>query len=347
MGKRATSPCALRLTAWTVAVGALAGVVSAAQVPPTVVAQQGTESPAVTPGTAPIEVEPPAVWAAPTTLDRSGRIMAAVLVNGRGPFRFVVDTGASRSALAPHVAAELGLAPDPDHMVSLRGVTGVEEVPSVLVEELRAGDLVMERQRLPLLRPSVFADADGILGTEGLEEMCLQVMFAWNEVEIHRGRCPRSRFKWLHVRAAMRDNRLITVRARLGGQRITAIVDTGAESSLGNLALLNSLESGPQALRPAKQAIVTGATEHSVPGRVVVAPTISLGDMNITNLSVIFGDFEAFRIWQLEDTPALLLGMDVLGTVDGIKIDYRRQQIHILASGAGSAADAASRVEAR
>lgn len=273
--------------------------------------------------------------------------MAPVLVNGRGPFRFVVDTGASRSALAPHVAAELGLVADPDHMVSLRGVTGVEQVPSVLVDEVRAGDLVMERQRLPLLRPSVFADADGILGTEGLEEMCLQVMFARDEVEIHHRRCPRSRLKWLHVRAAMRENRLITVRARFGGKQITAIVDTGAESSLGNLALLNALDSGPQALRPAERATVTGATAHAVPGSVFVAPTISLGDMDITNLSVTFGDFEAFRIWQLEDTPALLLGMDVLGTVDGIKIDYRRQRIYILASGAGSASDAASRLGAR
>lgn len=322
-------------------------VVIVAPVPPTVAAQPVAESPADTSGAALVEAEPPAVWAARTTLDRVGRIMAPVFVNGRGPFRFVVDTGASRSALAPHVAAELGLVADPDHMVSLRGVTGVEQVPSVLVDEVRAGDLVMERQRLPLLRPSVFADADGILGTEGLEDMCLQVMFARDEVEIHHRRCPRSRLKWLQVRTTMQDKRLITVRARLGGKRITAIVDTGAESSLGNLALLNSLESGSRALRPAKQATVTGATAHWVPGSVVVAPAISLGDMNITNLSVTFGDFEAFRIWQLEDTPALLLGMDVLGTVDGIKIDYRRQQIHILASGAGSAVGAASRIEGR
>lgn len=293
------------------------------------------------------DVEPEAVWAAPTSLDRVGRIMAPVFVNGHGPFKFVVDTGASRSALAPNVAAELGLAADPDHMVSLRGVTGVEEVPSVLVEEVRAGDLVLKRQWLPLVRPSVFADADGILGTEGLESMCLQVLFAHDQVEIHDQRCPRSRLQWLKLRTKIRKNRLITVGARLGGQRITAIVDTGAERSLGNLALLRSLESEGLAMRTEERATVTGATTHSIPGSVLLAPTISFGDVNITNLQVVFGDFEAFRIWHLEDMPALLLGMDVLGTVDGIKIDYRRQQIHILTSGAGSAAGAASRIEGR
>jgi len=31
------------------------------------------------------------------------------MVNGKGPFRFVIDTGASRSTLAPHLAKALNL----------------------------------------------------------------------------------------------------------------------------------------------------------------------------------------------------------------------------------------------
>jgi len=38
------------------------------------------------------------VYVAPTRPDRIGRIMAPVMINGRGPYAFIVDTGASRSA---------------------------------------------------------------------------------------------------------------------------------------------------------------------------------------------------------------------------------------------------------
>ncbi len=53
--------------------------------------------------------DPEPLFAAPTRLDRIGRVMTHVMVNGKGPFRFVIDTGASRSTLAPHLARSLGL----------------------------------------------------------------------------------------------------------------------------------------------------------------------------------------------------------------------------------------------
>src|SRR5215510_12559928 len=63
------------------------------------------------------------LFAAPTRLDRIGRVMTAVMVNGKGPFRFVIDTGASRSTLSPHLAKALGLS-TPGRNVILNGVTG-------------------------------------------------------------------------------------------------------------------------------------------------------------------------------------------------------------------------------
>ena len=45
-------------------------------------------------------------FVAPTRRDRIGRIWAPVLINGQGPFRLVLDTGASHSALTPRLAAD-------------------------------------------------------------------------------------------------------------------------------------------------------------------------------------------------------------------------------------------------
>ena len=65
--------------------------------------------------------------------------MTHVMVNGKGPFRFVIDTGASRSTLAPHLARALGLEKTAGRNVMLNGVTGVAEVPTVVVDSLEIG----------------------------------------------------------------------------------------------------------------------------------------------------------------------------------------------------------------
>jgi predicted aspartyl protease len=62
-------------------------------------------------------------YVAPTTRDRIGRIWAPVLINGQGPYRLVLDTGASRSAITERVASKLDL-PVYKDSVRLRGVTG-------------------------------------------------------------------------------------------------------------------------------------------------------------------------------------------------------------------------------
>ena len=56
----------------------------------------------IAPPTAPTVPEDPTLFASPTTRDHIGRIVVPVKINGRGPFRFIVDTGASDSTVSPH-----------------------------------------------------------------------------------------------------------------------------------------------------------------------------------------------------------------------------------------------------
>ncbi len=54
-----------------------------------------------------LPAEPEPLFATPTRLDRAGRIVAPVYINGLGPFRLVVDTGASHSTVSPELAQKL------------------------------------------------------------------------------------------------------------------------------------------------------------------------------------------------------------------------------------------------
>ena len=101
-------------------------------------------------------------YVAPTTRDRIGRIWAPVLINGKGPYRLVLDTGASRSAVIQRVVDDAGL-PLRARPVRLRGVTGAASVPAVLADTLEFGELVIEKATLPVVA-DVFGGADGVLG---------------------------------------------------------------------------------------------------------------------------------------------------------------------------------------
>jgi len=267
---------------------------------------------------------------APVASDHAGRVLAPVLVNGQGPFRFIVDTGASRSVIAPRLAKALGLVPDPAQPIVLQGVTGTMPVPAIAIRELRAGDTVLRNLRAPVIDSTVFADADGILGVDGFANMCLSVDFEADQVTITRKGCPRRGRGWAQARGRLIFGQLLVVAARIGEIPVRAIIDTGAERSLGNPALLHGLQSRVRRGEPPRPAEVVGATEHRVDGLLVESPEVRLGTIRIGNLTVAFGDLSVFGSWGFTAEPAIVLGMDILGTAAAFQIDYRRGELAVL-----------------
>lgn len=288
------------------------------------------------PGTvpAPAAVTEPAaeiIYAQPTTFDRVGRVLAPVMVNGQGPFRFILDTGANRSVLSPRVAQLLGLTPSAETSINVHGITGSAVLPAVEIDELRAGNLTVVRgKRMPVLPETVLADADGILGVEGLSNSRIDVDFAEGTVIITRSRGTPAGKGVLTVPASLRHRGLLVADGRVGRVRIKAIIDTGAERTLGNAALRSALELEPSRTQGYGLATVHGATPALGEGTSLRAPTIFLGETELENLEVTFGDLYVFKLWGLEEQPALLIGMDLLGTVQRLVIDYRRRELQIL-----------------
>ncbi|MEO8019498.1 MAG: retroviral-like aspartic protease family protein [Pseudomonadota bacterium] len=283
---------------------------------------------------APAEIKPEDfVYVAATTADRIGRVMAPVYVNGTGPFAFVVDTGASSSVMSPRLVSRLNLVADPKRAKLLRGITGSEVVSTVAVQKITAGEITLPQLEIPVVEARVFADADGIFGADAFARGCLYVNFAKSQVSILRTSCPRVDANWEVVHARLRFGGLAMVKARVGGVSVTAIIDTGAERSLGNQALLTALGLQAQAQDPASRRQIFAATADEVFGNIVATSTLRIGHSDIDNLRVVFGDFDVFRMWDVENAPAIVLGMDVLGTARAMMIDYRREEVRLLPPG--------------
>ncbi len=284
------------------------------------------------------------LFASPTRVDRIGRIVAPVFINGQGPFRLVVDTGASHSTLSPQLARKLGLDPQTAERILLNGVTGAAEVPVVDLAIIRAGELVIQNARAPVVYSSIMAGAEGILGVAGLRRERIYVDFTRDVIEIARadhgpnlktGTSPNQRLNlsgFFKVPGRLVSGGLLAVDARIGGVATLAIIDTGAERTLGNPALQEALRrrAKQQSVRATK---VYGTTEDVSIGQIELAPPMVLGDLKVSEVGVVYGDFHIFKVWDLEARPAVLLGMDVLGTVSALVIDYRRRELYLRTSG--------------
>ena len=270
------------------------------------------------------------LYAAPTRPDRVGRMLAAVEVNGSGPYRFIIDLGANRSVLSSRLATLLGLATASIDTVEVHGVTGSAVVPMAVVDELRVGSIVLVDQQMPVLAGAVFADADGILGIDGLQQSRIELDFRHDRVKIGLSDPRSAPHGYLTVPARMINEGLLLVAGRVGHVNTHVIIDTGAEYTIGNMQLQQALLSVNRK-GDRRDSVVSGATPGTANGVTHATPSITIGEARLRNIPVTFSDLYIFSLWGLADEPALIVGMDVLGTVQKFVVDYGRREFQIKA----------------
>jgi Aspartyl protease len=272
-------------------------------------------------------------YVSPTRRDQIGRIWAPVVINGRGPFRLVLDTGASHSAITALVALALGIPTDQSPPVILRGVTGSATVPTIRVDSLSIGDLSVDQAVLPIV-PDALGGAEGVLGSEGLLGKRVFIDFRHDQIDIAFSKNERSGRGFVSVPFHSVRGTLVVVDAVVGGVRTKAIIDTGGQATIANLALKDALNHNRSLMHGRIDEIV-GATKDVQKGELMNTPAIELGDIRISDPDVTYGDLYIFRQWKMTSQPAILIGMDTLGLLDTLIIDYRRHELQLRMMHAG------------
>jgi len=265
-------------------------------------------------------------YVAPTTRDRIGRVWVPVYLNDRGPFRLVLDSGATRTALIPSVIQALELQTGLTPPVMLRGVTGQAIAPTVRLNRITVGDLQVGPSTVPIVADA-FGGAEGLLGNEGMRDKRIFIDFRNDFINISRSQNRRAGPGFDTVPFLKEDLKLLVVRASIGRRSVLAIIDTGAQASVGNMAL-HGLLRGQLGLKRSED-VVTGATGATQTGIGVRVSPISIGNLTIRDAHLTFGDMRIFEHWNLMKEPAVVIGMDILGLVDTLVIDYQRMELHI------------------
>src|ERR1700727_1345452 len=179
-------------------------------------------------------------YVSPTRRDQIGRIWAPVMINGRGPFRLVLDTGASHSAVTALVALALGIPTKQSPRVVVRGVTGFATVPTIRVDTLSVGDVAVDSPLLPIV-PDALGGAEGILGSEGLTNKRIFIDFQHDQIVITYSRDERAGHGFYTLPFKLIRGQLIVIDAFVGHVHAKAIIDTGGQTTIGNLALRDAL----------------------------------------------------------------------------------------------------------
>ncbi|MEZ5970426.1 MAG: retropepsin-like aspartic protease [Hyphomonadaceae bacterium] len=262
-----------------------------------------------------------------TSTDRLGRVVAPVTVNGEGPFRFIVDTGANRSALSDQLATRLGLTPFGTDNV--HSVHGVSVAPIVNVRQIQYGDVSLNAEALPMLSGGVLAGEQGLLGVDGMSGRRLRMDFERNCIEIVRSDQARRLRGWSEIRGHMRFGHLVVVRGSVNGIRVNLLLDTGSDSSLANVALREAMNARLRRRNQREETINYTAGGTVILENAMLIPRMTVGELEVRNVIAYVGDFHIFQIWDLTQEPTLLIGMDVLSQARGLAIDYGRGAVYL------------------
>jgi predicted aspartyl protease len=255
------------------------------------------------------------------------RMTVPVRVSGTGPYRFLVDTGADRTAISRELATRLGLEAGETaelHSIAKASMVQTADLPSIQLtrKELQVKDA-------PVLM-SVNMGADGILGVDSLRSQ--RIMFDFEKQTMEVVPSATADFKdepgTIVVEASRRNGRLIVTEAIANGHSVTVIVDTGSQISLGNEALRRSLRG--KELSGHEEVVLESVTGDKLTGDYMVVRQLTMGPVGLKDLAIVFADAHIFKQLKLDNKPALLLGMNAMRAFKKVSIDFASKKLRMI-----------------
>jgi hypothetical protein len=262
------------------------------------------------------------------------RMTVEVQVNGRGPYHFVVDSGADTSAVGMRVARDLQLPLGTP--VILNNMTDRNVVDRVKLASLSFGPSIISDLEVPALHEENLG-GDGMIGIDALVRQRLMMDFENRSIKVEDARKPQPHFTdEIVITARLQHGQLILTQVKAAGLTLEAVIDTGSEITIGNLALRDKLIN--RSLNKDWTVAATGVTGKTVDLQLGTIRTLKLGSVTLGNVPIAFADVPPFRVFGLQDQPALLLGTDILEAFRKVSLDFAARKVRFQLRRCGSAA---------
>lgn len=248
------------------------------------------------------------------------RLTVPVAVNAKGPYNFIIDTGAERTVVSRELASTLKL--NAGNPVTLLSMTGRSQVDTVLVPDLMIKSIGVQHSVIAPKLEARNLGAIGLLGIDTLRDHQVSIDFDRGVMEVRKSeKRPKYRRKSddeIVVTAKSVYGQLIVTDAYYGNTRIQVVLDTGSQVSMGNSALRKRVARS----RKTQPIELTDVTGDKTMADYTTVPNIKVGDVLFGAMPVAFADVAPFERFGLTDRPALLLGMDALRSFRRVDIDF-------------------------
>lgn len=251
-------------------------------------------------------------------LDRHRRMTVPVTINGAGPYRFLIDTGAQATVVTARVTDALGLAPS--GRATLVAMASRTQVDTIALDALEFAGRRVSNLTTPLLRDRDIG-ADGIIGLDSLQDLRVVIDFRADAITVIDAPPGNSGYE-IVVRARRKLGQMIITDARIDGVRTALIIDTGSWHSIGNRALQRKLRA-----RHSSTMSSTDVAGSVLTSDVGMLDKLEIGRLGLANLPVGFTDSPAFAALDLADKPALILGIGNLRPFDRVAIDFASRRV--------------------
>jgi len=164
-----------------------------------------------------------------------GGVEFDALINGKGPFRLIFDSGAGVNALNPTIARQLGLRVEGPSQIILGAGSGSLTEQAANVALVRIGDLALHDQKFYIM-PMPWGDRSGPVGAVGYELMRRLVVTVDYEREQLAFNLPQP-FTYSGHGVKVQIEPMLTpfeieVRGSVNGASGVFCIDTGDEASL-------------------------------------------------------------------------------------------------------------------
>jgi predicted aspartyl protease len=259
--------------------------------------------------------------------DAGDRMTVAVRVSGAGPYRFVVDTGADRTAVARELAESLRLPHGPG--ATLHSISGSNSIRTAQVDRIEYTAKRVDDINAAVLE-GVNIGADGILGTDSLRAQRVQFDFRNNTLSISSAKQSlRDEPGTIVVQARRKSGRLILTDALAEDRRVSVVVDTGSDVSIGNMAMEAMLRR-KGLMRNSGKIELMSVTGRKITGTYAVLRTLELGGVTLNNVAIVFAEAHTFGQLKLADKPAMLMGMNAIRAFEKVSIDFVSRKVRVL-----------------
>jgi predicted aspartyl protease len=276
-----------------------------------------------------------AVVVIPLEIGSDGHIIVQAGINGLGPFRFALDTGASISVVFDTTREEAGLQLAEGKQIVIQGMLSTGAFPLTTIDKLTIGGESWTNARvasLPADEPA-FAKIDGILGIDFLRRYAVGVTASERVVRLYPPQVvsERSYLGWtsvpmnrLHIGTG--DATAYTISLQINQVEIPAMLDLGTGSNLMNWHTARAIQ-----VRPSKSdrgSEISGAVETAPVVAELEVERLRIGDLSWKDKTFLISDFPIFDALGLDGRLVAIIGPNLFSERDFV-IDFKRERMLI------------------